>query len=101
MTAIGDPENEVAVSAASIWEAEIKRVAGKLSIDVEPADEVGRSGFVPLAVTFEDAVGAARLPPHHRDPFDRMLIAQARRHGMTLVTRDGRMADYGVAILPA
>jgi PIN domain nuclease of toxin-antitoxin system len=101
MTAIGDPENEVAVSAASIWEAEIKRIAGKLSIDNEPADEVERSGFLPLSVTFEDAIGAARLPPHHRDPFDRILIAQAQRHGMTLVTRDRRMADYGIAILSA
>jgi PIN domain nuclease of toxin-antitoxin system len=89
------------VSAASIWEAEIKRVAGKLSIDIEPVEEVGRSGFLPLPVTFEDAIEAARLPPHHRDPFDRMLIAQAQRHGMTLVTRDRRIGGYGIAILPA
>lgn len=89
------------MSAASIWEAEIKRVSGKLAIDVEPVDEARRSGFVPLDITFDDALRAARLPPLHRDPFDRMLVAQAMSRGLTLVTRDARLGDYGVATLRA
>jgi PIN domain nuclease of toxin-antitoxin system len=91
----------VFVSAASIWEAEIKRALGKLEMDVEPVDEVERSGFRPLPIHFDDALAAGRLPLHHRDPFDRMLVAQARRHELTLVTRDARLGAYGVATLLA
>ena len=100
-TAIQDPDNLVAVSAASIWEIEIKVALGKLKIDVELLDEVTRVGYSLLAIFGEHAVAAARLPPHHRDPFDRMLIAQAQLEGLTLVTGDPRFEPYAVATMAA
>lgn len=99
--AIGDDVNEVLVSAASIWEAEIKAANGKLNLDGDLRVGVEESGFTPLAVHFDHAVDAARLPPHHGDPFDRMLIAQARCERLTLVTRDTRLAAYEVDLLAA
>lgn len=99
--AIRDAENDVAVSAASIWELEIKIAAGKLESDAELLDEVRRVGFRVVPIGAEHGVAAARLPLHHRDPFDRLLIAQAQLDGLTLVTRDTRFELYGVATLAA
>lgn len=99
--AIADPENEIAVSAVTPWELEIKRASGKLK---SPQDVVGRlkaEQFQALAITVEHGIAAARLPLHHRDPFDRMLIAQAQIEGLTIVTRDPRFALYSVATMPA
>jgi PIN domain nuclease of toxin-antitoxin system len=90
---------KVFVSAASIWEAGIKAALGKLTLDVDLAHEAVREGFEPLAIQLEHARDAAALPPHHRDPFDRMLIAQARAEGLTLVTRDLSLAAYDVVLL--
>ena len=98
--AIQDPYNDVAVSAASIWELELKIAAGKLESDVELLEEVQRIGYRILPITADHAVAAARLPLHHRDPFDRMLIAQAQLEGLTLVTRDPRLTPYPVATMP-
>jgi PIN domain nuclease of toxin-antitoxin system len=75
--------------------------SGKLKIDVELLDEVIQVGYSLLAVLAEHAVAAARLPQHHRDPFDRMLIAQAQLEGLTLVTRDPRFEPYSVATMAA
>jgi PIN domain nuclease of toxin-antitoxin system len=91
----------VAVSAASIWEIEIKLASGKLKIEVELLDEVVRVGYSLLPIISQHGVAAARLPVHHRDPFDRMLIAQAQLEGLTIVTRDPRFAPYSVATMPA
>ena len=91
----------MAISAASIWELEIKLASGKLRIEVELLDEVIRVGYSLLAVMPQHGVAAARLPLHHRDPFDRMLIAQAQLEGLTIVTRDPRFAPYSVATMPA
>lgn len=99
--ALQDPDNYVAVSAASIWEIEIKAASGKLKIDVELLDEVMRSGYAVLPILAEHGVAAARLPPHHRDPFDRMLIAQAQLEGLTIVTRDARFEPYAVSRMAA
>ena len=99
--AIRDPENDVAVSAASIWELEIKIAAGKLQSDVELLEEIRRVGYRVLPIAAEHGVAAARLPPHHRDPFDRMLIAQAQLEGLTVVTSDPRFERYAVATMPA
>jgi PIN domain nuclease of toxin-antitoxin system len=95
--AIADPENLVVVSAASVWEASIKRALGKLDAPGGLADVVVTSGFEPLAITHAHADAAGELPPHHRDPFDRMLVAQARTEGLTIVTRDRAFDDYDVA----
>jgi PIN domain nuclease of toxin-antitoxin system len=99
--AIGDPANEVSVSAASIWELEIKLTSRKLRIEVELLDEAVRVGYTLLAAHAQHGVTAARLPLHHRDPFDRMLIAQAQLEGLTLVTRDLRFEPYGIPTLAA
>ena len=99
--AIADPANDVVVSAATIWEIEVKRAAGRL---VSPDDllaivDATRIDVVPI--TGADATAAARLPIHHRDPFDRMLIAQAARLCATVVTRDRAFAAYDVPVLVA
>lgn len=96
-----DPGNNVLVSAATVWEIEIKRAARRLDIDIDLIDYLSRSGFRPLAITDRHAVEAARLPAHHRDPFDRMLVAQARLEDLTLVTADRTLGSYEVDILPA
>ena len=98
---ISSPVNDVFVSAASVWEAEIKAVAGKLHLDADLAGEPASEGFSELDVTATHAVEAARLPLHHTDPFDRMLIAQARLENLTLVTRDAAFAAYEVPLLAA
>ncbi|MEE8602183.1 type II toxin-antitoxin system VapC family toxin [Euzebya tangerina] len=90
----------VVVSAVSIWEAEIKAAIGKLSLQVDLVEESAVEGFEPLPVTLEHARDAGRLPPHHRDPFDRMLAAQALAENLTLVTRDEVFTRYAVDVLP-
>jgi PIN domain nuclease of toxin-antitoxin system len=97
--AIGDPGNEVFVSAASAWELGIKRSAGKLSLTDSIQMLVQRFGFVELPITMEHSELAASLPLHHKDPFDRMLVAQAIVEQMLLVTADRRLAEYPVKLL--
>jgi PIN domain nuclease of toxin-antitoxin system len=95
-----DHEPDVYVSAATVWEVAIKQAIGKL----EPADlpeRIRGSGFRELPIGSEHAIAAGRLPLIHRDPFDRMLVAQARCEDLTLVTRDSRCRQYDVAVLPA
>jgi PIN domain nuclease of toxin-antitoxin system len=94
---ISDPEAFVAVSAVSAWEIEIKRALGKLDAPHDLVQQVADARFVPLSITLEHATAAGALPPHHRDPFDRMLIAQAQLEGLTIVTRDPRFEPYAVA----
>ena len=100
MAAIGDPANLVCVSAASVWEIGIKEALGKLSVEGD-LDGILAEDFEPIPITFDDARRAALLPAHHRDPFDRMLVAQALGRDLTLVSRDPRMDPYGVSILRA
>jgi PIN domain nuclease of toxin-antitoxin system len=99
LDAIADPGNLVFVSAASVWEAAIKAGLGKLDIP-EPLDVAFRDdGFEPMPIAFAHAERAGGLPVHHRDPFDRMLIAQAQIEGLTIVTRDPAFAPYDVTVL--
>jgi PIN domain nuclease of toxin-antitoxin system len=98
---IADPGNDVLVSAACVWEIEIKRAIGKLTAPDGVAAAVESAGFIGLPITLGDAEDAGRLPPHHRDPFDRMLIAQAVRLDAVIVTRDTVFAAYGVETLSA
>ena len=90
----------VYVSAASIWEISIKTQLGKLSIDGDPVKEIWSNGFVELPMTAQHADHAGRLPRHHEDPFDRMLIAQAQLEHLVLVSRDAAFKDYTVSLLP-
>ena len=88
----------VYVSAATIWEIEIKRAAGRLQAPDDLIRTVDHSGYERLTITFEHASEAARLPPLHGDPFDRMLIAQARLESMTLATSDEFILRYDVPV---
>ena len=97
--AIGDPGNQVFVSAASAWELSIKRAAGKLILKDSIQALSARLGFTELPITMKHGEAAAALPLHHKDPFDRMLVAQAMVEGMVLVTADRRLGQYGVAVL--
>jgi PIN domain nuclease of toxin-antitoxin system len=91
----------VLVSAVSLWEAGIKVALGKLRLGRDLADETAKHGFTELPVGFAHTRAAARLRPHHRDPFDRMLVAQAQLEGLTLVTRDPAFEPYRVPLLAA
>jgi PIN domain nuclease of toxin-antitoxin system len=87
------------VSAASIWEIAIKRASGKLNAPESLLDKVAAAKFIELGITFKHAIIAGALPPHHGDPFDRMIVAQAQSENLTLVTNDERIAAYDVPVL--
>jgi PIN domain nuclease of toxin-antitoxin system len=89
----------VIVSAVTPWELGDKRVIGKLRFERPLSEEIENAGFGSLGITIEHAERAGRLPLHHRDPFDRMLIAQAQVEHMTIVTRDDIFDAYDVDVL--
>jgi PIN domain nuclease of toxin-antitoxin system len=93
-----DPASEVFFSAASAWEIAIKTSQGKLTLDVSikrlVVEEPSAQQFAPLPVTAAHAVRAAALPLHHRDPFDRMLVAQAQAEDMVILSCDRQVAQY-------
>jgi PIN domain nuclease of toxin-antitoxin system len=91
----------VYVSAASAWEVAIKTGLGRLRPTRTVEQAASESGFLELPVTFHHAERVTGLPPHHRDPFDRMLVAQAVVEELSLVTRDPVFARYGVALIQA
>jgi PIN domain nuclease of toxin-antitoxin system len=92
-----DPD--IFLSPVSLWEITIKQSAGKLAGPPDLAERVRDMGFRALPVTSAHAIAAGRLPPHHRDPFDRMLVAQAVTESLTLASRDGSVALYDVDVL--
>jgi PIN domain nuclease of toxin-antitoxin system len=96
-----DHDPDVYVSAATVWEVAIKQAAGKLTAPADLPERIRGSGFAELAINSEHAIAAGRLPPIHRDPFDRMLVAQAQCEDFTLVTRDPECQKYEVSVLPA
>jgi PIN domain nuclease of toxin-antitoxin system len=100
-SAIADPDTTVLVSSASAWEMAIKAALGRLDMPADLGSALATSGFDVLEVSLEHALAVRDLPPLHRDPFDRMLVAQALCEGAVLVTRDARLADYGVRVLSA
>lgn len=87
------------VSAVSIWEIAIKRALGKLRIKGDPVHAAREAGCLELPITWTHAEAAGGLPPHHADPFDRLLIAQAQVERLTLITADSKFAAYGVAMV--
>lgn len=93
--------DRVFVSAASVWEIAIKRATGKLNVPSNLTAGLADSGFEALPITIDHAITAGALPLHHRDPFDRMLVAQALAEQMTIMTRDRRIPAYGVPVLLA
>jgi PIN domain nuclease of toxin-antitoxin system len=98
-----DPKHEIYLSAASSWEISLKIALGKLDLP-GPAhryipERLQSWGIQPLSITHSHALAVGDLPPHHRDPFDRMLIAQARVENMVLLTADALLSKYDVEIL--
>jgi PIN domain nuclease of toxin-antitoxin system len=96
---LADRANEVFVSAATAWELGIKQKKGKLVLSQSVSEQRIRFGFLELPITMEHGELAASLPLHHKDPFDRMLVAQAIVEQMVLVTADASLADYPVKLL--
>jgi PIN domain nuclease of toxin-antitoxin system len=92
---------ELNFSVVSFAEIGVKASVGKLSVPEDLREHIVGSGMRILGLAPEHGLGVAGLPPHHRDPFDRLLIAQARHEGLTVVTADGRFAEYDVSVLAA
>jgi PIN domain nuclease of toxin-antitoxin system len=94
-TAVNDPENTVWFSAASAWELSIKTRSRRLELDVSNlVDQLTRNGIRLLGIGIDDAITAGSLDWTHKDPFDRMLVAQASRLGYRIVTRDVAIQKY-------
>jgi PIN domain nuclease of toxin-antitoxin system len=98
---IADPANDVFVSAASAWEIAIKAGIGKLSLPHDLEEQLAASSISPLPILVRHALAVRDLPEHHRDPFDRLLVAQARIEDLTIVTADPCIPRYDVSVLPA
>ena len=101
-TLIENPEHEKYISIASFWEIAIKNSLGKLTLDVPFAElkiEVIKNSFQILPITFEDTLQLSKLPFHHRDPFDRIIISQAIGNNLTLISRDNNFSLYNVNLL--
>jgi PIN domain nuclease of toxin-antitoxin system len=97
---ISDTANAVYVSSISLWEIAVKATLGKLNADANEIRTVALgTGFLPLAFTLDHAIAVARLPSHHRDPFDRALIAQAQVEPLYLLTHDHVLVAYGTSVI--
>lgn len=101
LKAIMDEENEVLVSFVSVWEICIKQALGKLDAPLDLERAIQLCGFRLIGIRLEHVLAVRDLPLHHRDPFDRMLIAQAQVENLTLVTRDPRILKYNLQVLEA
>lgn len=97
--AIANPRNEVLISIASLWELTIKQALGKLTFPADPETVVRNEGFSVLPVGFTHLRRLGTLPHLHRDPFDRMLVAQAMVEGAALVSQDSKLTPYGTQII--
>ncbi|MGF1480847.1 MAG: type II toxin-antitoxin system VapC family toxin [Cyanophyceae cyanobacterium] len=89
------------VSAASAWEIAIKKSIGKLKTPDDLTQQIENNDFLPLPMTLDRALAVGKLPWHHKDFFDRMIIAQAQEEGMQIVTRDRKFTPYSVSTIAA
>ena len=100
---MADPAAELYLSVAAVWEIGIKHAAGKLRYSGSPQTQIPihiqRSGVAILGINVEHALRAAALPMHHRDPFDRLMLAQAAEAQLVFATADTRLEAYGVPLL--
>lgn len=105
LSLVNDSRNSLLLSAASSWEIAIKYALGKLPLPETPAayvpERMRRSGVDGIAVDHAHALHVAALPQHHRDPFDRLLIAQAQLEGLVILTADPSFEPYDVELRPA
>lgn len=93
---MADPKNTIFVSSATAWEISIKKALGKIRLPGNLLEAVLSNGFEPLSITLDHAEIAGSLPPHHADPFDRMLIAQAKIEKLTLLSHDRLFERYDI-----
>lgn len=98
---ISETSNEIYVSAASLWEISIKKSLGKLQAPDGLDSAVGDEGFAALPISLFHAERAGALAPLHRDPFDRMLVAQSQAEGLEILSADSELARYGVKVINA
>ncbi len=96
---LNDETNQVLLSAAVVWEVAIKRSLGKLETPEDFAPTLLAAGAQPLPVSLDHAAAVEHLPWHHRDPFDRILVAQASIEGAALVSQDAALQPYGVQLV--
>lgn len=98
-----DPEQVVFFSAASSWEIALKYARGRLTLPGKPGEIINRiiaaAGMTRLAISIEDSLELAELPLHHKDPFDRLLVVQARKHGLRLMTANPILERYDVDVI--
>ena len=103
LAVLSSSASQIYFSAASSWEISIKHALGKIQLPAPPSEFIPQvireMGFVHLDVTSVHALAAGELPPHHRDPFDRMLISQARAEDLLLLTADRTLKQYDVEVL--
>ena len=97
--AVADTDNLIILSAVVIWEIRIKQALGKLMIAKNFYEVTKKQAFEMLPITSDHAYAVGELPEHHRDPFDRMLIAQAKFEGLTVVTHDAIFKKYQIPVL--
>lgn len=93
---ISDQENSIFISNASLWEMAIKKSLGRLTLPRNIVEILQTEGFQIMPIGHEEALGISDLPPIHQDPFDRMLVMQAKLHNCVLITRDKNVMDYPV-----
>lgn len=100
---VEDDANTLLLSSASSWEIAIKHALGRLALPESPdayvPSRIRATGVTPVGVEHVHALGVARLPRHHRDPFDRLLVAQAQAFGVPLATADDKLSPYDVRTL--
>lgn len=94
-------KNIIYVSAVSAWEIAIKKSLGKLEAPDNLEEVIKINNFIPLPISFTHALDIGKLPNYHEDPFDRLLIAQAKYEKLTLITRDANIIKYDVAVIEA
>ncbi len=98
---IRDRSNEVLVSVVSIWEIGVKRAKRRLDMPGDLEEMIAEKEFTALPLALRHSLAVESLPPHHHDPFVRMLVAQAQVEGLILVTSDREMHNYPISVLPA
>lgn len=96
---LNNPQNEIFLSAASIWEIIIKKVKKKLKTPKDIERGIKASGFTPISIEMLHVLGIERLPLHHNDPFDRIIISQAKTENLTLITADKKIWKYDLPML--
>ena len=96
---IASPNNLIFVSAASTWEISIKKAIGKLDSPEDIMKQIAKNKFKSLPINIEETLTIETLPPHHQDPFDRILIAQAQVFDLTIITRDRQFSLYDLNLL--